>query len=149
MKETKKSKTMAILGKYYHGIPKEMLVEMTDQSPDGLRGRISELRKEGINIISFRKEFTCYKIERKPYKTIGKPAKKTAIDICAGDIKGLTAEWTVKEENWLRENIFSVPFKKVVSHLGRPYDEVKFKCEYMGMIWRDRIHKTDGSIEKV
>jgi hypothetical protein len=99
-----------------------------------------------IKIVTVKKEFTCYKLQRELPPS---PKKKLEIDVCAGDIEGLTREWTVEEEDFLRDNIFKIPFKEIISHLNRPYDEVKFKCEYMGMIWRDRIRKNNGSIEKV
>ena len=143
MKETKKDKTLGALEIFKDGIPKEILARITEQSPDGLRGRISELRKEkNVDIVTFKKEFTCYKLQKKR-------SPSSAKKINCGEPNNLSREWTYEEEEFLRDNVFRLPFKHIVSKLSRPYDEVKMKCKFMGMIWRDRIHKSDGSIEKV
>jgi hypothetical protein len=95
------------------------LMRETGHSYDGLRGRLSEMRKMGYDI-------KLKPVEVRKYVLTSKPS--------IFDLLDSYREWTFEEENYMRENFFTVPFPKVCKKLNRPKEDVKRKAGFMGMM---------------
>jgi len=88
------------------GLTKEALLFFTSQSPDGLRGRIAELRKQGYDIEY--KETT-----QKVYILTGH-------------------EWTAQQEIFIKENMFKYNAEWIAKKLKLPTALVSKKLDTYG-----------------
>lgn len=119
---TKREETLKALLDNKQGICRKTLSYMTNQSDDGLRGRISELRKKGYRIELITKEVKAYR---------------------------LVPIWSKEEVMFLKRNIFTMDFLEICKKLNKPWSEVVKKGKEQGLIWRDRIHMSDGRVVNI
>ena len=112
MKKTKKQQIAKLLVDCHDGLTPYNLAKITEQSSTGLRGRISELRKDGY-IIDLKK------VTNKVYTLKG--------------IKGCTGfEWTIKQENFIKDNMFKHNAEWIAKKLDLADSVVQEKLETYG-----------------
>jgi hypothetical protein len=98
---------------------KREIIALTHQSYDGIRGRISEMRKLGYDI-------RYVPVKEKKY-VLFKRANSC-------DILDREREWTAHEENILRGSFFTVDISVLSNRLNRSKKDIHDKAVFMGLI---------------
>jgi len=130
------------------------LAELTGCSQNGIRGRISELKKDGYVIIKKKRTITEYSLEapvvESERSTPGPIASKKVVKQVVKEAKQRQEkktkdhEWTFEEENDIRKNFFPM-VKQTSKHKAEKHFAEKFgisqylmhkKLVYMGIFLR-------------
>ena len=112
MKKTKKQQIAGLLVDCHDGLTSCNLAKLSDQSSTGLRGRISELRKEGYII-------EHVEVVQKVYVLKG-------IEGCDG------FEWTAQQENFIKDNMFKHNAEWIAKKLNLAKNIVQEKLDTYG-----------------